>query len=103
MQQILVSRELRFVQSLPAKELGYDDASDDDRITVQGVADCVFEHSGKLYVLDYKTDFVDDIEELRTRYAEQLIMYEKLLTASLGREVAGAVIWSFRFGKELWI
>lgn len=96
-----VKRELRFLQSLPAAELGYENAAPEDKITVQGVADCVFEDGGKLYILDYKTDYVENIEELRERYAAQLLMYKRLLSVSLGREVAGAVIWSFRFGEEI--
>lgn len=96
-----VWRELRFLRGLSAAELGYEGASDEDKITVQGVADCVFEENGKLVVVDYKTDFVDDIEELRERYAAQLNMYKKLLSETLGKEVVSAVIWSFRFGKEL--
>lgn len=98
-----VKRELRFLQSLPAAELGYENAAPEDKITVQGVADCVFESGGKLYILDYKTDFVEDIEELRLRYAAQLHMYRLLLSASLGKPVEGSVIWSFRFGRELWV
>ena len=98
-----VRRELRFLRSLPAADLGYEGAAPEDKITVQGVADCVFEEGGELFVLDYKTDFVEDIEELRSRYSAQLTMYKRLLSESLGRPVAGAVIWSFRFSRELWI
>ena len=96
-----VYRELRFLQGLSAAELGYEGAAPEDKITVQGVADCVFEEDGKLIVLDYKTDFVENIEELAERYSAQLNMYKKLLTKSLGKPVTEAVIWSFRFGKEL--
>ncbi|MBP1574397.1 MAG: helicase-exonuclease AddAB subunit AddA [Oscillospiraceae bacterium] len=96
-----VWRELRFLRGLPAAELGFEGASPEDKITVQGVADCVFEENGKLIVVDYKTDFVEDIEELRERYSAQLNMYKRLLSESLGKEVVSAIIWSFRFGKEL--
>ena len=96
-----VWRELRFLRGIPAAELGFEGASEEDKITVQGVADCVFEENGKLIVVDYKTDFVEDIEELRERYAAQLHMYKRLLSESLGKEVVSAIIWSFRFGKEL--
>ncbi|MBR2639157.1 MAG: PD-(D/E)XK nuclease family protein, partial [Oscillospiraceae bacterium] len=96
-----VWRELRFLRGIPASELGFEGASEEDKITVQGVADCVFEENGKLIVVDYKTDFVEDIEELRERYAAQLNMYRRLLSESLGKEVTKAIIWSFRFGKEL--
>ena len=96
-----VWRELRFLRGIPAAELGFEGASEEDKITVQGVADCVFEENGNLIVVDYKTDFVEDIEELRERYAAQLHMYKRLLSESLGKEVVSAIIWSFRFGKEL--
>ena len=96
-----VWRELRFLRGLPAAELGFEGASPEDKITVQGVADCVFEENGKLIVVDYKTDFVEDIEELRERYSAQLNMYKRLLSESLGKEVVSAIIWSFRFGREL--
>ncbi len=96
-----VWRELRFLRGIPAAELGFEGASEEDKITVQGVADCVFEENGKLIVVDYKTDFVEDIEELRERYSAQLNMYKRLLSESLGKEVVSAIIWSFRFGKEL--
>lgn len=96
-----VWRELRFLRGIPAAELGYEGASDEDKVTVQGVADCVFEENGKLVVVDYKTDYVDEIEELRSRYSAQLNMYKRLISESLGKEVVSAIIWSFRFGKEL--
>lgn len=96
-----VLREFRFLRGISAAKLGYEGASDEDKITVQGVADCVFEENGRLIVVDYKTDFVDDIEELRERYAAQLHMYKDLLSESLGKEVVSAIIWSFCFGKEL--
>ena len=96
-----VFRELRFLRGLPALEIGYEGASPEDKITVQGVADCVFEENGKYIVVDYKTDFVENIEELRERYSAQLNMYKRLLSESLGKEVVSAIIWSFHFGKEL--
>ena len=96
-----VLREFRFIRGISAAKLGYEGASEEDKITVQGVADCVFEENGKFVVVDYKTDFVEDIEELRERYSGQLNMYRELLSETLGKEVAFAIIWSFRFGKEL--
>ncbi len=96
-----VWRELRFLRALSAKELGYENANPEDKITVQGVADCVFEENGNLVIVDYKTDFVEDIAELKERYAAQLNMYKKLLSQSMEKPVSEAVIWSFRFGKEI--
>ena len=95
----MVLREYRFMQDLPAKELGYDAAG--ETITVQGVADCVFEEDGGLCILDYKTDRADRIETLAELYGDQLRLYKKLLALSMGREAAGLMIWSFHFGRGL--
>jgi len=95
----MVLREYRFMQDLPAKELGYDTAG--ETVTVQGVADCVFEENGGLCILDYKTDRVEQIEALAELYGDQLRLYKKLLALSMGREAAGLTIWSFHFGREL--
>ncbi len=94
-----VLREYRFMQDIPAKELGYEAA--EEMITVQGVADCIFEENGGLYILDYKTDYTDRIETLGELYGDQLRLYKKLLALSMGREAAGLLIWSFHFGREL--
>lgn len=98
-----VYRELRFLQPIPALELGYENTAPEDKVTVQGVADCVFVKDRKFTVVDYKTDLVDDLGELSLRYSEQLLMYKKLLEKSLGLPCSGCVIWSFCFGKELWL
>jgi len=94
-----VLREYRFMQDIPAKELGYE--ASEEMITVQGVADCIFEENGGLYILDYKTDRADRIETLGELYGDQLRLYKKLLALSTGREAAGLLIWSFHFGREL--
>ncbi|HPD88389.1 MAG TPA: helicase-exonuclease AddAB subunit AddA [Oscillospiraceae bacterium] len=94
-----VLREYRFMQDIPAKELGYEAV--EEMITVQGVADCIFEENGGLYILDYKTDYTDRIETLGELYGDQLRLYKKLLALSMGREAAGLLIWSFHFGREL--
>ena len=97
----IVLREYRFMQDLPAGELGYD--APDETITVQGVADCVFEAGGGLCILDYKTDRADRIEALAERYGGQLRLYKKLLALSMGREASELLIWSFHFGRALHI
>ena len=85
--------------NLPAKELGYD--APGETITVQGVADCVFEGDGGLCILDYKTDRAARIEALAELYGDQLRLYKKLLALSMGGEASELVIWSFHFGREL--
>ncbi len=58
-------------------------------ITVQGVADCIFEENGGLYILDYKTDYTDRIETLGELYGDQLRLYKKLLALSMAERPPG--------------
>ncbi|MDD2956054.1 MAG: helicase-exonuclease AddAB subunit AddA, partial [Oscillospiraceae bacterium] len=52
-----VRRELRFLWEAAPGQLGLQ-GDPEDRITVQGVADCVFQEGGGLVLVDYKSDRV---------------------------------------------
>ena len=70
-------------------------------IIIQGTADCVIEKEGRLTILDYKTDRVDDPEELIHRYTKQLVSYCRSIGSRLGLPVEEAVIWSFNLECEV--
>ena len=96
-----VYRELAFIHNVDAKELGYD--ADGETVTVQGVADCVFEEKGELVVVDYKTDYVKDMSELEKRYAAQIKMYQKLISKTLNKRVKECIIYSLSLSQEMTI
>lgn len=98
-------REYPYMDSVKAGEVIQDVGQDhyDDLIIIQGTADCVIEKDGELTVLDYKTDRVDDPEELRRRYSGQLRAYSRSIGSRLGMPVSEAVIWSFELGCEVMI
>jgi ATP-dependent helicase/nuclease subunit A len=49
----------------------------DENMCVQGTIDCFFETAdGKMVLLDFKTDFYNDVEEMRKKYKKQLDLYE---------------------------
>ena len=73
--------------------MGYENAGS-DKITVQGVADCVFWEEGGMVIVDYKTDVVSCAEELADKYREQLRIYRMILRQSLQTEVKA---WYFVF------
>ena len=66
---------------------------DGEEIMVQGIVDCFFEENGKLVLLDYKTNKVDNnkVEEekkrLRETYSRQMRIYKEALEASTGKPV----------------
>lgn len=70
-----------------------------DKVLIQGIADCVFEENGKLVLLDYKTDRVDDENELLERYAKQISFYRYAVEKTLNKPVKEAVLYSFHLQK----
>jgi ATP-dependent helicase/nuclease subunit A len=72
------------------------------KVLLQGVMDCYFEEEKGLVLLDYKTDYVDNNEELiRQRYKLQLDCYTKALEAITGKRVVEKYIYLFYNGELL--
>ncbi len=98
-----VLREYRFTLLVPARE--YDpQASEEDAILLQGVADLCFEGPGGLTVVDFKTDRVFTAEEVRDRsevYRPQLKAYSLALARVLGRPVARRVLYFLAPGEAV--
>lgn len=92
-----VMREKKFAALFPAKffypELTGEAA--EEKIVVQGIADCVFVEDGKLVIVDYKTDTGVDAEALRDRYSAQLGIYREALSQALGMPVKETLLYSF--------
>ena len=92
-----VMREKKFAALFPAKffypELMGEAA--EEKIVVQGIADCVFVEDGKLVIVDYKTDTGVDAETLLDRYSAQLGIYREALSQALGMPVKETLLYSF--------
>lgn len=92
-----VMREKKFAALFPAKffypELTGEAA--EEKIVVQGIADCVFVEDGKLVIVDYKTDTGVDAETLLDRYSAQLEIYREALSQALGMPVKETLLYSF--------
>ncbi len=70
-----VMREESFTILIDAKDVFPE--GEDEKICVQGTIDCLFEdEDGKIVLLDYKTDFYTEEEEIVKRYKKQLELYE---------------------------
>lgn len=74
-----------------------------EKIFVDGMIDAVFIENGEAVIVDYKTDRVKDIEELRDRYQKQMLLYKRAVEAVWGISVKECCIYSFALGKELTI
>lgn len=92
-----VMREKKFAALFPAKffypELTGE--ATEEKIVVQGIADCVFVEDGELVIVDYKTDTGVDAEALLDRYSAQLGIYREALSQALGMPVKETLLYSF--------
>lgn len=98
-----VWREFEFMTEIDAKE--YDvtltKEFENEKISLQGVADCVFEENGELVLIDYKTDRVNDVNELAAKYKKQLELYTKPIEKALKMKVKEKIIVSISLGEEI--
>lgn len=89
-------REYRFAVKIRAAEV-YPDIPEaaDEEILLQGAVDCAYVENGRLVVIDYKTDRIKTMDELKNRYQEQLRLYSYAMKISTGFDVERCVIYSF--------
>ncbi len=72
-----------------------------DGLLIQGIIDAYFIEDDKIVIVDYKTDRVDDAEELAERYHVQLEYYARALSAMTDREIGELIIYSTRHNRTV--
>lgn len=93
-----VRRELPFYIQIPSSELYRELPSNiysNEKILIQGVIDAFFEEEDGLVLLDYKTDYVENIEEFKQKYSLQLKYYKMALERITEKKVKEVYIYSF--------
>ena len=95
-----VFKEAPFYINIPAKEIYKTDT--DEKILVQGIIDLYFENQdGNLILLDYKTDRVENVEELKQKYKVQLELYKKALEYATNKQIQTIYIYSTCLNKTI--
>lgn len=94
-------KEKQFVIGVEASDVYPDRDDSQELILIQGIIDVFFEEDGELVLLDYKSDIVQDENQLIDRYKVQLIYYKKALEQILDKKVKEMVIYSLYLGKEI--
>lgn len=95
-----IYKEKPFYININAGEI-YGEEIDED-ILVQGIIDLYFiDEFDKLVLVDYKTDRVENLEELIPKYKTQLDLYKKALEDALDKKVDEVYIYSVHKGKEI--
>ncbi len=95
-------REYRFAVKIKAKDV-FDSLPADttEDIVLQGAVDCAFVENGEIIIVDYKTDKVRSMQELKDRYSEQLRLYSFAMQLSTGMKVRERVIYSFALNDTI--
>ena len=68
---------------------------------VQGAIDLCFEEPDGIVVLDFKTDRVDNLEQLVDCYGEQLNLYAEAAEKIFSKPVKEKIIYSFAVGNSI--
>ena len=93
-------REQPFIMGRKASEV-FPEAPDDEMVQIQGMIDAFFIEDGKITVMDYKTDRVDDKDVLIKRYRKQLELYAEALEQILRLPVIEKKIYSVCLDEEI--
>ena len=92
-------REMRF--SVQAEASLFREGAE-GTVLLQGVIDCFFrDENGRLHIVDYKTDRVEDPTELLERHKKQLELYAVAVEKITGCTVKQTSIWSFYKNQEI--
>lgn len=93
-------KEAPFYFKLSAQEAYGEDI--EENVLIQGIIDLYFiDKDNKLVLVDYKTDYVQNENELTQKYKEQLALYKKALEKALDRNVDEIYIYSTYLGEEI--
>ena len=95
-----VFRETSFNLNLTAREVYGIDS--DEAIMIQGIIDLYFiDNDDDIILVDYKTDNVQNGNELISRYKPQLDYYKRALEDITGKNVRKTIIYSLKLEEEI--
>ncbi len=96
-----LEREKPFVMSVLAN-LVWEESCPEEDVLIQGIIDVFWEEADGIVLLDYKTDHVDNAQELVRRYKKQLELYADALSRfSDEKPVKEILIYSFALAETI--
>ena len=94
-----VYTEKDFLVPYSAAAVMGDDSYCNDEILVQGVMDCVLQNGDEITVIDYKTDFIHNMAQLKNRYEKQLELYRHGAKQLFGTDKVKCMLYSFHLDE----
>lgn len=95
-----VLREYRFTVGVPARDINGEsnELDNKEKVIIQGAIDCIFKEGAEYVIVDYKTDKVKCVEDLRERYSKQLFIYKYAFEICEEVRVKELLIYSIPLG-----
>ena len=99
----VLNREIPFHLEIQCSSIpAYSHINENEIVLLQGVIDCYFEEDGEIILVDYKTDYVSEVnDEIRDKYRLQLDYYAQALTRLTGKVVRQKYIYLFSIGEQM--
>lgn len=94
-------REQEFTMNIPVNEINPDLPKTTEKAVVQGVIDALLINGDSGEIIDYKTDRVENEDELIERYRSQMSVYKKAAEECFGLENVKVTLYSFSLSKEI--
>jgi len=90
-----VVKERRFTALIPSGMAQPEPVDEgEEQVILQGAVDCTFMENGQLHIIDFKTDRVDDMQELWRRYLMQIKLYAYAMEQVTGTKVGEMILYS---------
>ena len=97
-----IYREKPFYINIPVKDIYEEDI--EENILVQGIIDLYYiDKNDNLILVDYKTDYVHNGQELINKYKKQLEIYQEALEQAYNKKVSKKFIYSTWLGRGIQI
>lgn len=93
-----VYREFKLTSFAPVSFV--ENINSQEKILVQGIADCIFEENDELVLVDFKSDKVKSKSTLLKNYRKQLEFYKTAVEKTLKKPVKQACLYSFVLSEE---
>lgn len=94
-----IYQEVPFYTYLRVDEIYQEKSS--DNILVQGIIDLYFEENDGIVLVDYKTDYVNNEQELVKKHKEQLKIYKQALEEATNKKVKEVYLYSTYLDKAI--
>ena len=72
-----------------------------EKVLLQGIIDCYFEEQDGIVLLDYKTDFALNIQEIKKKYTVQIQLYADALKSITGKALINCYLYLFYNGETV--